>query len=135
MAELEDDLAAIAEAMDGYTPPSVEVREPAYLRAKFLLEEAEDLVRQAGTWGLGGAQVLADVGRGWAALALVESVPEERRWHLAVPDGECPGECASAVQVILPADWQAAVEVGASIPIVGCGNPWHYVFPTLQSQG
>lgn len=34
--------------------------------------------------------------------------------------------CGDPVTVALPADWQAQVEAGASIPIVGCGNPWHY---------
>ena len=40
----------------------------------------------------------------------------------------CPS-CGDAVVVTMPTDWQAAVDAGASVPIVGCGNPWHYRFP------
>jgi hypothetical protein len=29
----------------------------------------------------------------------------------------------------MPADWQAQVDAGATIEIIGCGNPWHYRFP------
>jgi hypothetical protein len=34
--------------------------------------------------------------------------------------------CGSGEVVRLPHDWQALVEQGARIRIVGCGNPWHY---------
>jgi hypothetical protein len=35
--------------------------------------------------------------------------------------------CGSNVVVRLPSNWQTLVnEVGLAIPIIGCGNPWHY---------
>ena len=39
----------------------------------------------------------------------------------------CP-HCGDGTVVRLPDDWQAQVEAGASVPIIGngCGNPWHY---------
>ena len=37
----------------------------------------------------------------------------------------CP-VCEAVEQVTLVNDWQARVEAGAAIDIVGCGNPWHY---------
>ena len=37
----------------------------------------------------------------------------------------CPN-CDRPEQVTMRNDWQHAVEDGAVIPIVGCGNPWHY---------
>ena len=40
----------------------------------------------------------------------------------------CPN-CRKRQIVQMPDDWQAQVEAGAAIPIVGCGNPWHYRFP------
>ena len=42
----------------------------------------------------------------------------------------CP-VCGEDVVVKLSADWQALVGEGAAIPIVGCGNPWHYATSTL----
>lgn len=38
----------------------------------------------------------------------------------------CP-VCADTVAVRLDPRWRAQVEAGQTIPIVGCGNPWHYV--------
>lgn len=38
----------------------------------------------------------------------------------------CP-VCAKSEQVTMRPDWQALVEGGDAMPIVGCGNPWHYV--------
>jgi hypothetical protein len=38
------------------------------------------------------------------------------------PFEHCP-VCGSALRMTLLPDWQ---ESGAAIPIVGCGNPWHY---------
>ena len=38
----------------------------------------------------------------------------------------CP-VCAGLACVRLAPDWQAAVDAGGTIPVVGCGNPWHYV--------
>lgn len=37
----------------------------------------------------------------------------------------CP-ICGEDTVIRLPDDWQAQVEAGAAIPIIGCGNPWHY---------
>ena len=37
----------------------------------------------------------------------------------------CP-ECGNGASARLARDWVAQVNAGASIPIVGCGNPWHY---------
>jgi hypothetical protein len=34
--------------------------------------------------------------------------------------------CDSQSIVRLPDDWQDRVDAGASLPIIGCGNPWHY---------
>lgn len=34
--------------------------------------------------------------------------------------------CGRVEQVTMRGDWQDAVTAGAAIPIVGCGNPWHY---------
>ena len=45
----------------------------------------------------------------------------------------CP-TCGDPVTVWLPTDWQAAVQTGDRIPIVGCGNPWHYIFPARERQ-
>lgn len=39
----------------------------------------------------------------------------------------CP-ECDSQTMVRLPDDWQAQELM---IPIVGCGNPWHYATKSL----
>jgi hypothetical protein len=47
-----------------------------------------------------------------------------RTGRLAFDD--CP-TCSDPSLVRLPADWQAQVGASALIPIVGCGNPWHYV--------
>ena len=43
---------------------------------------------------------------------------------------KCPN-CGSPETVRLPEDWQTQVlELrGTYIPVIGCGNPWHYVFP------
>lgn len=38
----------------------------------------------------------------------------------------CP-LCGSTAVVRMAHDWQGAVNQGEAIPIVGCGNPWHYV--------
>lgn len=46
--------------------------------------------------------------------------PSER-----LPFERCP-ICDSPHVVRLSADWQAHVEAGAAISIIGCGNPWHY---------
>ena len=35
--------------------------------------------------------------------------------------------CGDDRIVELPPDWQAQVDDGAAIPIIGCGNPWHYI--------
>jgi len=37
----------------------------------------------------------------------------------------CP-VCGRIEQVEMRDGWQAAVDAGATIPIIGCGNPWHY---------
>jgi hypothetical protein len=43
--------------------------------------------------------------------------------------GTCP-ICGSPDCVRLVPDWQAIVNAqGRPIPIIGCGNPWHYIFP------
>jgi hypothetical protein len=34
--------------------------------------------------------------------------------------------CGEDTVIRLPDDWQEQVEAGAAIPIIGCGNPWHY---------
>lgn len=34
----------------------------------------------------------------------------------------CP-VCDNEARVVMVADWQ---ERGEAIPIIGCGNPWHY---------
>lgn len=108
---------------------------PAHERARELLEEA---AAELSRGSMAKAQVTADIARGWATLALTEGVPEEQRWQFRSFDSGWPDGCSAChrhEQVVLPSDWQAAVEAGASVPIVGCGNPWHYVFPVLQSQG
>jgi hypothetical protein len=50
--------------------------------------------------------------------------PRTEAGRLAFDD--CP-TCSDPSLVRLPADWQAQVGNSALIPIVGCGNPWHYV--------
>lgn len=41
--------------------------------------------------------------------------------------GGCPiPTCSSRERYPLPVDWQEAVHRGERIPIIGCGNPWHY---------
>ena len=44
----------------------------------------------------------------------------------------CP-VCGDDTVIRLPDDWQAQVDAGAAIPIVGCGNPWHYAGVTLAA--
>lgn len=39
---------------------------------------------------------------------------------------ECP-ICGKPERVTMPILWKEAVENGAAIRIVGCGNPWHYL--------
>ena len=34
--------------------------------------------------------------------------------------------CGSATRMTLASNWQSRVYGGERIPIVGCGNPWHY---------
>jgi len=40
--------------------------------------------------------------------------------------------CGSGETLTLRPGWDAGVEAGEGIPIVGCGNPWHYAFPTVS---
>ena len=42
-----------------------------------------------------------------------------------VPYLLCP-ICHGGHIVRMPDDWHEQVERGAAIPIIGCGNPWHY---------
>lgn len=42
----------------------------------------------------------------------------------------CP-VCGSTTCVRLADGWQDEVDAGASLPIVGCGNPWHYTTLSL----
>ncbi len=42
-----------------------------------------------------------------------------------VPFLLCP-VCHGDRIVRMPDDWGKQVEQGATIPIIGCGNPWHY---------
>ena len=42
----------------------------------------------------------------------------------------CP-ICNDGVVIRLPDDWRAQVDAGSAIPIIGCGNPWHYADHTL----
>lgn len=44
-------------------------------------------------------------------------------------DERCP-VCGSGDMLTLPPGWQRYVEAGWKVAIVGCGNPWHYLFPT-----
>lgn len=46
----------------------------------------------------------------------------------------CPQPTARATLVH---DWQARVDAGEAIPIIGCGNPWHYVLdaPAIVPRG
>lgn len=37
----------------------------------------------------------------------------------------CP-YCGAAAVVRLSDDWREQARAGVAIPIVGCGNPWHY---------
>ena len=37
----------------------------------------------------------------------------------------CP-VCGSPDVIRLPDDWQEQVNAGKAIPIIACGNPWHY---------
>lgn len=37
----------------------------------------------------------------------------------------CPNCRSAEVQRLVP-DWQARVQRGERVPIVGCGNPFHY---------
>jgi hypothetical protein len=39
--------------------------------------------------------------------------------------------CGEDTVLRLPDDWQTQVNAGAAIPIVGCGNPWHYADHSL----
>ena len=45
----------------------------------------------------------------------------------------CPA-CGGADLVRLPDDWALRVEVGGTLPLVGCGNPWHYATRTLADE-
>jgi hypothetical protein len=45
---------------------------------------------------------------------------------LATSTEICPIGCDSGERLELGTDWQAEVASGTAIPIVGCGNPWHY---------
>lgn len=45
---------------------------------------------------------------------------------IAAAGDECP-LCGDGEQLILAATWRDDVDAGGSIPVVGCGNPWHYV--------
>ena len=38
----------------------------------------------------------------------------------------CPTGCGHWKRATLPMKWEQDVEHGFAIPIVGCGNPWHY---------
>lgn len=40
---------------------------------------------------------------------------------------DCPTECGDPSRVVLSPTWQQEVVDGASLPVVGCGNPWHYL--------
>jgi hypothetical protein len=42
---------------------------------------------------------------------------------------ECP-ECHDVEVRRLPKDWQQQVFRGVSIPVLNCGNPWHYLLPS-----
>ena len=39
--------------------------------------------------------------------------------------------CGSARTRLLPPDWEALVDGGAAVPLVGCGNPFHYATATV----
>lgn len=56
----------------------------------------------------------------------VNDQPQRVNWetHPIIID-VCP--CGSAQVARLMPDWQRQVDGGASVPIVGCGAPWHYV--------
>jgi hypothetical protein len=49
---------------------------------------------------------------------------EQKGWELVE---ECP-ECSSITVVRLKPDWWKGT---GPIPIVGCGNPWHYAILSL----
>lgn len=45
----------------------------------------------------------------------------------AEPAEQCD-VCGSPERVALPPGWQDAVNLmGAHIPVIGCGSPWHYL--------
>lgn len=46
----------------------------------------------------------------------------------------CP-VCTETAVARLALDWQQQVAAGGAIPIVGCGNPWHYDGMTDPSAG
>jgi hypothetical protein len=65
--------------------------------------------------------------------ALLPPADGSRVESMEMPSGKCP-VCWSDATFRLPSDWQDRVERGQSVPIVGCGNPWHYdhFAPTLE---
>lgn len=68
---------------------------------------------------------------GHPAAAEALSIPEvvTTRVITGHPAIEACGTCGSAEVVRLVKDWQPRVHAGGNIPILGCGAPWHYVFP------
>lgn len=108
----------------------------AHERSRVLLEEAERGLR---SWSEAehirpDVAVLAQLGAAWATLALLEPAPGSplelalELEHDPMRFEHCP-VCGTDETVHMPTDWEAAVAAGACVPIVGCGNPWHYVFP------
>lgn len=57
--------------------------------------------------------------RGNALVAMLEDLAKR----------ECP-VCGSGAKITLDRDWQERVGAGEALPVVGCGNPWHYLFTT-----
>jgi len=108
--------------------PEDGVPESAAGTAMRLLLEAEAEAREG---KLGLADVLSQLAQGWATLALTEPVPMT---ELVAEPATCPA-CGDLTQSELPDDWQEAVLGGATLRVVGCGNPWHYLGAGLHSQG
>lgn len=107
-------------------------RRPAHERAREFLEAAQGhLGRRADDQDANVAAVLAVLGQAWATLALTEPV-EADPVQLEDEPSACP-VCAQRTRVVLSQGlFDQADELrprDRNVPIVGCGNPWHYVFP------
>jgi hypothetical protein len=65
--------------------------------------------------------------RGDAIVETNRRCADELRTILDRTTGEACPVCLSRATFRLPDDWRERVEAGGEVPIVECGNPWHYV--------